>query len=69
MGPFFHGNKDINNNWAYICIEMGKIICLIGAFDTKGVDYNFLREKILSKGHGVIFYCFRSHLYSNKELV
>ncbi len=32
---------------------MDKTICLIGAFDTKGVDYNFLREKILSKGHRV----------------
>ena len=32
---------------------MDKTICLIGAFDTKGVDYNFLREKILSKGHHV----------------
>ncbi len=32
---------------------MGKTVCLIGAFDTKGDDYNFLREKILSKGHKV----------------
>ena len=53
LAPFFHGNKDFKNNWAYTCIEMVKIICLIGAFDTKGVDYKFLRENILSKGHGV----------------
>ena len=32
---------------------MGKTICLIGAFDTKGGDYSYLREKILSKGHRV----------------
>ncbi len=31
-----------------------KTICLIGAFDTKGVEYGFLREKILARGHGVL---------------
>jgi uncharacterized protein (UPF0261 family) len=28
-----------------------KTICLIGAFDTKGEEYAFLREQIISRGH------------------
>ena len=30
-----------------------KTICLIGAFDTKGVEYAFVREQILARGHAV----------------
>ena len=33
---------------------MGKTILLIGAFDTKGPDYAFLREGILARGHKVL---------------
>lgn len=29
-------------------------ICLIGAFDTKGPEYSFVREKILAKDNGVL---------------
>lgn len=29
-------------------------ICLIGAFDTKGVEYAFVRERILQRGHQVL---------------
>ncbi len=32
---------------------MGKTVMMIGAFDTKGRDYAFLREEILSRGHAV----------------
>ena len=32
---------------------MPKTICLIGAFDTKGEEYAFVREQILSRGHKV----------------
>jgi uncharacterized protein (UPF0261 family) len=32
---------------------MQKTICLIGAFDTKGEEYAFVREQILSRGHKV----------------
>ncbi len=31
-----------------------KTICLIGAFDTKGEEYAFVRERILTRGHGVL---------------
>jgi uncharacterized protein (UPF0261 family) len=31
-----------------------KTICLIGAFDTKGLEYAFVREQILARGHGVL---------------
>ncbi|HNT37163.1 MAG TPA: Tm-1-like ATP-binding domain-containing protein, partial [bacterium] len=31
-----------------------KQICLIGAFDTKGAEYAFVREQILARGHRVI---------------
>jgi uncharacterized protein (UPF0261 family) len=31
-----------------------KKICLIGAFDTKGPEYAFVREQILARGHEVI---------------
>jgi uncharacterized protein (UPF0261 family) len=31
-----------------------KTICLIGAFDTKGSEYAFVRGKILSRGHEVL---------------
>jgi uncharacterized protein (UPF0261 family) len=30
---------------------MPKTICIMGAFDTKGVDHAFLREEILRRGH------------------
>jgi uncharacterized protein (UPF0261 family) len=30
---------------------MPKTICIIGAFDTKGVDHAFVREQILRRGH------------------
>ena len=32
---------------------MGKI-CLIGAFDTKGPEYAFVREQIVACGHEVL---------------
>ncbi len=31
-----------------------KTICLIGAFDTKGREYAFVRERILARGHRVL---------------
>jgi uncharacterized protein (UPF0261 family) len=31
-----------------------KTICLIGAFDTKGSEYSFVREHILARGHEVL---------------
>jgi len=31
-----------------------KTICLIGAFDTKGEEYAFVREQILARGHKVL---------------
>jgi uncharacterized protein (UPF0261 family) len=31
-----------------------KTICLIGAFDTKGAEYAFLREQMLTRGHSVL---------------
>ncbi|MFZ7112631.1 MAG: Tm-1-like ATP-binding domain-containing protein [Desulfatiglandales bacterium] len=31
-----------------------KRICMIGAFDTKGVEYAFVRERILAGGHEVV---------------
>src|SRR5687767_2781306 len=33
---------------------MSKPILLIGAFDTKGPEYAFLREQILKRGHKVL---------------
>jgi uncharacterized protein (UPF0261 family) len=33
---------------------MPKIICVIGAFDTKGEDHAYLREQILACGHDVL---------------
>jgi uncharacterized protein (UPF0261 family) len=33
---------------------MQKTICLIGAFDTKGQEYAFIREHILRRGHRVL---------------
>ena len=33
---------------------MGKTILMIGAFDTKGPEYAFLREHILERGHDVL---------------
>ncbi|MBI4531455.1 MAG: Tm-1-like ATP-binding domain-containing protein [Candidatus Latescibacteria bacterium] len=33
---------------------MGKTILMIGAFDTKGQEYAFLRERILARGHTVL---------------
>lgn len=33
---------------------MKKVICLIGAFDTKGPEYAFVRERILERGHDVL---------------
>jgi uncharacterized protein (UPF0261 family) len=33
---------------------MPKTICLIGAFDSKGQEYAFMREHILSRGHRVL---------------
>ncbi|MBM4432543.1 MAG: UPF0261 family protein, partial [Chloroflexi bacterium] len=32
---------------------MAKTICIIGAFDTKGEEHAFLRERIMSQGHKV----------------
>jgi uncharacterized protein (UPF0261 family) len=34
--------------------ERMKTICLIGAFDTKGSEYAFMRKKILARGHEVL---------------
>ena len=34
--------------------ESMKTICLIRAFDTKGTEYAFVREQILSRGHEVL---------------
>lgn len=34
--------------------EKKKTICLIGAFDTKGAEYAFVREQILARGHEVL---------------
>jgi uncharacterized protein (UPF0261 family) len=31
-----------------------KTICLVGAFDTKGAEYAFVREQILARGHEVL---------------
>ena len=31
-----------------------KRICMIGAFDTKGMEYAFIREQILARGHKVL---------------
>lgn len=33
---------------------MGKTVAVIGAFDTKGEEYAFLRERILARGHDVL---------------
>ena len=33
---------------------MPKTICIIGAFDTKGEDFAFLREQILKRGEQVL---------------
>jgi len=33
---------------------MGKTILMLGAFDTKGAEYAFLRERILARGHSVL---------------
>jgi uncharacterized protein (UPF0261 family) len=33
---------------------MAKTICMIGAFDTKGREYAFLRDQILGRGHRVL---------------
>ena len=33
---------------------MGKSIAMIGAFDTKGEEYAFLRERIVERGHEVV---------------
>ena len=33
---------------------MAKTILMIGAFDTKGPEYAFLREQILARGHQVL---------------
>jgi uncharacterized protein (UPF0261 family) len=33
---------------------MAKTILMIGAFDTKGTEYAFLREQILARGHAVL---------------
>ena len=33
---------------------MGKTILMIGAFDTKGAEYAFVRERILARGHEVL---------------
>jgi uncharacterized protein (UPF0261 family) len=35
-------------------MTVGKTILMIGAFDTKGPEYAFLRERILAQGHGVL---------------
>ena len=31
-----------------------KTICLVGAFDTKGAEYDFVRQQILARGHEVL---------------
>ena len=31
-----------------------KTICLVGAFDTKGAEYGFVRQQILARGHEVL---------------
>ena len=31
-----------------------KTICLVGAFDTKGAEYGFVRQQILARGHRVL---------------
>ena len=33
---------------------MSKTVCILGAFDTKGLEYAFLREQILSQGADVV---------------
>lgn len=33
---------------------MAKTICMIGAFDAKGAEYAFLRERIIERGHSVL---------------
>src|SRR5438132_12761308 len=33
---------------------MAKPILMIGAFDSKGEEYGFLREQIVARGHGVV---------------
>ena len=33
---------------------MSKTILLIGAFDTKGIDYDFVRSEISKRGHEVV---------------
>ena len=33
---------------------MAKTIAVIGAFDTKGREYAFLREQIVARGHDVL---------------
>jgi len=33
---------------------MGKTILMIGAFDTKGLEFAFLRERIVGRGHSVV---------------
>ena len=33
---------------------MAKTVAMIGAFDTKGAEYAFLRERILARGHAVL---------------
>ncbi len=33
---------------------MKKVICLIGAFDTKGPEYAFVRARIMERGHDVL---------------
>jgi uncharacterized protein (UPF0261 family) len=34
--------------------EKMKTICLLGAFDTKGAEYAFVREQTLAGGHEVL---------------
>ena len=33
---------------------MSKTVCILGAFDTKGLEYAFLREQILSQGADIV---------------
>jgi len=35
-------------------LTMAKTVLMIGAFDTKGAEYAFLRERILERGHQVV---------------
>ena len=35
-------------------MEKTKTICLVGAFDSKGAEYAFVREQILARGHRVL---------------